>query len=250
MEQEKHVKDYLQIEDRAMKVAAMYFGQELLRTLGIKGEIRRAGPTELAHGVQVRTVVLCTAATKVESRRLARASGTYEVQVVSIRNQNGDRLIERTQKREKKGKTLKREDISPLLLTPLMSGSSSPGERICQVMDWAMKLLNREELESIKERWKMSLLGQMLVDMGEEQGIKIGIERGVKQGVKRGVRQGESLGLIRLTIRKYHLGQSKEEITRDLLEEPERIEEICRIAKKHPDYDEARIMTRRRYTPC
>lgn len=87
----------------------------------------------------------------------------------------------------------------------------------------------------------MSLLGQMLVDMGEEQGIKIGIERGVKQGVKRGVRQGESLGLIRLTIRKYRLGQSKEEITRDLLEEPERIEEICRIAKKHPDYDEAQI---------
>ena len=49
MEQEKHVKDYLQIEDRAMKVAAMYFGQELLRTLGIKGEIRRAGPTEQVH---------------------------------------------------------------------------------------------------------------------------------------------------------------------------------------------------------
>ena len=89
----------------------------------------------------------------------------------------------------------------------------------------------------------MTILGQMLVDMGVEQGMEQGMEQGIKKGVKQGIKQGELISLIRLTIRKYRLGQTEEEIARDLLEKQERIEAICRIAKKHPEYEEEQIYT-------
>ena len=74
-------------------------------------------------------------AAKVESRRLVRPNSVYEPQIVCMKEQDGDRLIEKVRKRGKKGKKLTRKDISPLILTPLMDGRSSERERICQVMD-------------------------------------------------------------------------------------------------------------------
>ena len=139
MEKERQKeKAYLQTEDRVMKTAAVYFGQELLKTLGIEGEIRLAGPTEqvqldiramsedfnfiledgswvhlefesdcvlekdlvrfrvyddfmeLSYGIQVQTVVVCTAKTRIESLRLVRPNGYYEVKIICLKQEDGD----------------------------------------------------------------------------------------------------------------------------------------------------------------
>ena len=286
MGESKQQGEYVQIEDRAMKIAAMYFGQEILKALEIKGKIQGVASTEqiqmdvrgmsedfnfvmedgswlhlefesdcvtekdlrrfraydayieMAHEVVVRTIVLCTASTRIESRRLVRDNGIYEVKIICLKKRDGDRLIEKVLSRQRRGKTLRKKDISPLLMTPLMSGRKSEAERIYQVMDlirgdttklskaerrrmeailyaWAVKLLSNEELERLKERWKMTVLGQMLVDAGIEQ--------------------GDYLRLIRQVIKKRNLGQSEAKIAEDLLEKPEEIAKICRVAKSYPD---------------
>ena len=279
-----------------MKTAAVYFGQELLKTLGIEGQIRLAGPTEqvqldiramsedfnfiledgswihlefesdcvsekdlvrfraydafmeLSYGIQVQTVVVCTAETRIESFRLVRPNGYYEVKIICLRQEDGDEKIEEVLRKQEKGEILTQEDIAPLLLTPVMGGRSSTYERICQVMElvhgknteleketvrrmeavlyaWAVKLLDHETLEEVKERLRMTLLGQMLVE----------------DGIREGVSRGEYLNLIRLAARKMKRGQSKMEIAEDLLESPETIEKICRAVREHPDYDEKKL---------
>ena len=218
--EEQKEKAYLQTEDRVMKTAAVYFGQELLKTLGIEGQIRLAGPTEqvqldiramsedfnfiledgswihlefesdcvsekdlvrfraydafmeLSYGIQVQTVVVCTAETRIESFRLVRPNGYYEVKIICLRQEDGDEKIEEVLRKQEKGEILTQEDIAPLLLTPVMGGRSSTYERICQVMElvhgknteleketvrrmeavlyaWAVKLLDHETLEEL-----------------------------------------------------------------------------------------------------
>ena len=293
---EQKEKAYLQTEDRVMKTAAVYFGQELLKTLGIEGEIRLAGPTEqvqldiramsedfnfiledgswihlefesdcvsekdlvrfraydafmeLAYGIQVQTVVVCTAKTRIESSRLVRPNGYYEVKFICLRQEDGDEKIKEVLRKQEKGEILTQEDIAPLLLTPVMGGRSSTYERICQVMElvhgkntelekktvqrmeailyaWAVKLLDHEALEKVKERLRMTLLGQMLVEDGRREGVSC----------------GEYLKLIRLAARKLKRGQSEVQIAEDLLESPETIEKICRAVREHPDYDEGKL---------
>ena len=90
---------------------------------------------------------------------------------------------------------------------------------------WAVKLLDHETLEEVKERLRMTLLGQMLVE----------------DGIREGVSRGEYLKLIRLATRKMKRGQSKMEIAEDLLESPETIEKICQAVREHPDYDEKKL---------
>ena len=298
--EEQKEKAYLQTEDRVMKTAAVYFGQELLKTLGIEGEIRLAGPTEqvqldiramsedfnfiledgswvhlefesdcvlekdlvrfraydafleLSYGIRVQTVVVCTAETRIESSKLVRPNGYYEVKIICLRQEDGDEKIKEVLRKQEKGQILTQEDIAPLLLTPVMGGRSSTYERICQVMElvhgknteleketvrrmeailyaWAVKLLDHETLEKVKEGLRMTLLGQMLVEDGR------------KEGRKEGVSCGEYLKLIRLAARKMKRGQSKMEIAEDLLESPETIEKICRAVREHPDYDEKKL---------
>ena len=283
-----------------MKTAAVYFGQELLKTLGIEGEIRLAGPTEqvqldiramsedfnfiledgswvhlefksdcvlekdlvrfrayddfmeLSYGIQVQTVVVCTAKTRIESLRLVRPNGYYEVKIICLKQEDGDEKIGEVLRKQEKGEILTQEDIAPLLLTPVMGGRSSTYERICQVMElvhgknteleketvrrmeavlyaWAVKLLDHETLEKVKEGLRMTLLGQMLVEDGR------------KEGRKEGVSCGEYLNLIRLAARKMKRGQSEVQIAEDLLESPETIEKICRAVREYPDYDEKKL---------
>ena len=94
---------------------------------------------------------------------------------------------------------------------------------------WAVKLLDHETLEKVKERLRMTLLGQMLVEDGR------------KEGRREGVSCGEYLKLIRQATGKMKRGQSKMEIAEDLLESPETIEKICRAVREHPDYDEKKL---------
>ncbi len=63
-----------------------------------------------------------------------------------------------------------------------------------------------------------------------------------EEGREEGRSQGEILKLISQICRKLVKGKDIETIADELEEEPEQIEEICRIAKIYaPDYDEDKI---------
>lgn len=137
--------------------------------------------------------------------------------MVRLRDRNADKVFKKLRQKIHKGKRLRRRDIFPLLLTPLMSGDMEMSERIYQGMEFlqceelqvsaderkrmqsvlyalAVKFLSRNELERIKERIGMTVLGKMLLEEGIEKGIEKGIEQGMEQGVKQG--QGRVNALI------------------------------------------------------
>ena len=167
-----------QAEDLALKSAAAYFGDELIHWLGIRERALRSAPTEMV-----------------------------ELEYLS----------------QNPKETLTREDIIPLLFSPLMGGRSKQKERILQCMEilkrvettfskkeirkmeailyiFAVKFLNDNELESIKEAVAMTKLGQMIwndaLEKGREEGEKIGMKRGEQIGLERGAERYSRLILI------------------------------------------------------
>lgn len=99
-----------------------------------------------------------------------------------------------------------------------MSGEMKMGERICRGMDilqssgldvreqeikrmqsvlyaLAVKFLKKDELERVKERIGMTILGQMLWDMGIEKGIEKGWEQGKEEGLEIGLKKGLDKGM-------------------------------------------------------
>ena len=106
------------------------------------------------------------------------------------------------------GKKLKRRDVFPVLLSPMMSGEMGICERICRGMDilqhkdldmrpdeirrmqsvlyaLAIKFLKREEFEKVKERIGMSILGQMIWEDGLEKGIQAFVLDFTEEGYSR-----------------------------------------------------------------
>ena len=75
-----------------------------------------------------------------------------------------------------------------------------------------------------------------------EQGRKQGLEQGLEEGLEQGLEQGEKLQLIRQVIKKLQKGNSVEETSDMLEEEPENIRKIYEIAATMaPDYDVEKI---------
>ena len=233
-----------QLEDKVMKTAAQFFGEDLLPYIGVKGKILTVAPTEHVHlefesdsiteqdlrrfreyeayigmiySAPVMTTVICTSNTKLQKKELINGDSVYRIEVVRLRDRNADKVFKKLRQKIHKGKRLRRRDIFPLLLTPLMSGDMEMSERIYQGMEFlqceelqvsaderkrmqsvlyalAVKFLSRNELERIKERIGMTVLGKMLLEEGIEKGIEKGIEQGMEQGVKQG--QGRVNALI------------------------------------------------------
>lgn len=226
-----------QIEDEIMKTGAQFFGEELLRWLGVKEPVKGIAPTELVHletrkmyqdfnyvmkngwwyhiefesdpitkddlrrfreyeaatsrtyGVEVLTCVICTANGKHIRTELTEGINTYRVKLIQMKKKDGDKILRKIQKKKK----LKRKDLVPMLLSPLMGGKSEIKARILEGI-WvinreekaiskeeagkmeavlyalANKLLNRADLEEVKEAVKMTRLGQMLRDDFMEEG--------------------------------------------------------------------------------
>lgn len=71
----------------------------------------------------------------------------------------------------------------------------------------AVKFLKDQELNKIKEKIGLTVLGQMLWDDGKKEGIELGIEKGIKKGIAKGTEQGEeriaSLMQILLKEKRY-----------------------------------------------
>lgn len=291
---------YQQLEDRVMKTAAQFFGEDLLSFAGLEGTIVGIAPTEqihleikqmeedfnfiladgtwlhlefesdsiteqdlrrfreydanmsLIHNVAVSTAVLCSSDVKVLKRELRNGKNIYRVELIRMKDRNADAVFEGLQKKIRHLKPLKRSDVFPLLLTPLMSGEMELCARICGAVEilqsdyievkrdelkkmeavlyaLAIKFLKKEELKLVKERMRMTILGQMLREDG--------IEEGLKEGLKKGLERGEYIKLISLVTKKMQKGQRPDEIAEDLLEAPDVIQPIYEFMEANPGCD-------------
>ena len=234
-------------EDLALKSATAYFGDELIHWLGIRERALRAVPTEMVeletrhmyedhfefesdsiskedlkrfreyeastariYNAPVITYVICSAGVKKVRDSITEGINTYRVRLIRLKDINADLLLKQLDK--KSASALTREDIIPLLFSPLMGGHSTQKERILQCIAvlrnaettfpqkevqkmeailyiFAVKFLDDTELESIKEAVAMTKLGQMIwndaLEKGREEGEKIGLERGELIGQER-----------------------------------------------------------------
>ena len=161
----------------------------------------------MVYNVPVVTTVLCTSNVKILKGELVNGNSIYRVELVRLKDRNAENVFEKLERKMKKGKQLKRYDVFPVLLSPLMSGEMAMSERICQGMDilqrgeldirkgeikrmqsvlyaLAVKFLKREELEKVKERIGMTILGQMLWEEGMETGLEKGMAKGMAKGIQ------------------------------------------------------------------
>lgn len=124
----------------------------------------------------------------------------YRIVPIIMRDKNADRVISDLRQKVDKGDPLTREDLLPLSLCLLMDGAMSQKDRVKSAFDitgkaegmntedkakieamvfiMADKFLSRVEMEEIKEGIRMTKLGQMLVDLGKEEGRIVGREEG------------------------------------------------------------------------
>ena len=162
--------------------------------------------TSRIYNAPVITYVICSSGVKKLRDRITEGINIYRVQLIRLKDENADKQLEYLSQNPKK--TLAREDIIPLFFSPLMGGRSKQKERILQCMEilkraetifskndirkmeailyvFAVKFLDDNELESIKEAVAMTKLGQMIwndaLEKGREEGEKIGLERGAER---------------------------------------------------------------------
>ena len=158
--------------------------------------------TARIYKAPVVTYVICSSEVKNLRDSITEGINTYRVSLIRLKDENGDRLLE--QLAEKTAGNLTREDIIPLLFSPLMGGRFRQKERILRCIEvlknaetifpqndirkmeailytFAVKFLDDDELKSIKEAVAMTKLGQMIwndaLEKGREEGEKIGQER-------------------------------------------------------------------------
>lgn len=194
----------------------------------------------MAYQVPVITTVLCSAKTKILKQELVNGKSRYSVEIVRLKDQDADQLLETLNNKWKAGESLTRTQLFPLLLTPLMSGHSGITERICSALELlqseqivvtkeekkrmeavlyalALKFLNAEELRKVKERIRMTLLGQMLREDGWQE--------------------GQLFKLVTLVKKKFEKGQSPAQIAEDLMEEQELVDQIIQLLQEHSEID-------------
>lgn len=89
-----------------------------------KDDLRRFREYEAAtsrtYGVEVLTCVICTANGKHIRTELTEGINTYRVKLIQMKKKDGDKILRKIQKK----KNLKRKDLVPMLLSPLMGGKS------------------------------------------------------------------------------------------------------------------------------
>ncbi|MDC7286670.1 hypothetical protein NXH76_02545 [Blautia schinkii] len=157
--------------------------------------------TSNTYGVDVTTVVVCSAKTKHPMSELKVGLNTYKVKAVRLKDTNADLILKKLSETE--NSQIEKDDLVPLVLTPLMGGEIPEKERILQSFTWlnnqyqnvskeeldkmqavlyalAAKTLKNKDLEEIKEAISMTILGQMLL----ADGIKKGKEEGKKEGIQ------------------------------------------------------------------
>ena len=182
-------------------------------------------------GVAVVTYVICSSQVKRLRSELTEGINTYRVKVIRLKNRNSDLLFERLKKKKALGEPLTKEDLTPLLLAPLMSGSMDIEERITESITMiqeagaalselemekmqavlyvlADKFLSGDGINRVKERIAMTKLGQMIFD----DGVKKGLEQGIEQTVEILMEEGFSKDhIIKKLKEKFSLSRKEAE---------------------------------------
>lgn len=281
----------LQLEDKILKTAAQFFGDDLLPIMGIKGVVRYVAPTEQIHlearrleedfnfamedgtlrhlefesdsiaikdlrrfreyeaymsmafQAPVITSVICTSGVKVLKDSLTEGLNSYRIEVIRLKDRDADALFQQVEERSCQKELITRSELIQILLTPLMSGVMTVKKRIFKGLEMvrngpnelqqeerrrmeavlyalAIKFLDRDDLEQVKERFGMTILGQMLME----------------DGMKKGLEKGEMIKLISMVSKKVKRGLTSEAIAELLEEAPETVERICQAVKKHPEF--------------
>lgn len=162
--------------------------------------------TSFYYGVEVETYVICTASEKKLKKKLKQGKNVYRVKVIRMKDSDADQVWSELQQRKENGE-LERSDLLRLLLTSLMSGKTpiafriERGIRMLQkeqdmlgkedlmrmeaiLYTFAVKFVTGTELNHIQEVVKMTVLGQMLVDSGCQEGVQEGRREGALQGIR------------------------------------------------------------------
>ena len=175
--------------------------------------------------------MVCSAKAKNVLSEYTEGLNTYRVKIIRIKDIRAEEVFEKVQKK----KEVEREDLIPILLSPLMDGDMEVKERIlqgirlvqnagCRLQEeeadkmqavlyaFANKFLDNEELGEIKEAMVMTRLGQMLLEQGMERGKVEGITAGIKALTETcrelGVSRSDTLTKIKA---KFQLGESDAE---------------------------------------
>ncbi|WP_394917415.1 hypothetical protein [uncultured Robinsoniella sp.] len=160
--------------------------------------------TSQENKVPVVTYVLFSGKIKNPQYQFTEGINTYRVIPIIMQDKNADRIINKLLKKQARGKSIERQEMVALALTPLMQGKipmkdriknalQIVGREICLKAEEAQKIqaviyalaekfLKYEEMNEVKEVMNMTRLGQMLVDDGISQGIVQGLSQGLSQG--------------------------------------------------------------------
>ena len=166
--------------------------------------------TARIYNAPVVTYVICSSRVRKLRDSITEGINTYRVKIIRLKNKNADSILEQILR--KPAENITREDIIPVLLSPLMDGVSKQKERMTRSIQilkkaedtfskedirnmeailyvFATKFLSTEELKSIKEEIAMTKLGQMIwedaVEQGREEGERIGREAGREEASSR-----------------------------------------------------------------
>lgn len=152
------------------------------------------------------TYVICSSKVKKIRSRISEGINTYRVRVIRLKDNDSGKILSQLEQKTAAG--LQREDIIPLLLSPLMAEKPEQKNRIMdgihilketensfsrsevQKMEailyaFAVKFLNNDDLTVVKEAIAMTKLGQMIWDDAIKEGERIGQEIGKKQASER-----------------------------------------------------------------
>ena len=152
--------------------------------------------TSQENKVPVVTYVLFSGKIKNPQYQFTEGINTYRVIPIIMQDKNADRIINKLLKKQARGKSIERQEVVALALTPLMQGKipmkdriknalQIVGREICLKAEEAQKIqaviyalaekfLKYEEMNEVKEVMNMTRLGQMLVDDGISQGLSQG----------------------------------------------------------------------------
>ena len=156
------------------------------------------------------TYVICSSGVRNLRDSITEGINTYRVKIIRLKDENTDSILDRILR--KPAENITREDIIPVLFSPLMDGVSKQKDRIAKSIQilkksenafskedirnmeailyvFATKFLNTEDLKSIKEEIAMTKLGQMIwedaVEQGREEGERIGRKAGREEASSR-----------------------------------------------------------------
>ena len=152
------------------------------------------------------TYVICSSKVRKIRNSISEGINTYRVRVIRLKDNDPGKILSQLDQKTAAG--LQREDIIPLLLSPLMAEKPEQKNRIMdgihilkkaensfsrsevQKMEailyaFAVKFLNNDDLTVVKEAIAMTKLGQMIWDDAIKEGERIGQEIGEQQASER-----------------------------------------------------------------